>query len=265
VAVALSIPTYLQAAHIQDNSLRYDWDDWSKVPAAASSDEPVAARLRGISQRAVLAFGCGTAEWLVYRFARLCDDPAPWNFLEAAWAMIVEVRYCGYGSAVQWQDYAREQWVGPVKRPIKNTLVRLESAFHLLAWEGHTDPTEYTAKISALTSYVMTDPAPFRRWSGKVLDRFEHLYPRNPEDLLGDVVPREAVDPEFDFRVEETEALVNRFLRTLNYRSNIFLSPPEGMLEHFEGDEDFKGTPYVFDMEMDRQARRTAQSQWRDG
>jgi hypothetical protein len=252
----LSIPRYLQAASVQDNSIRYEWDDWKPIPAARTPDEKLVARLSRVSQRAVLAFGCGTAEWIVYRFGLLCDDPAPWNFLEAAWAMLVDVRYCGYGSAIQWQDYARDDWTGPVKKPIKTALVRLESAIQLLAWEGHTDPSVYTAIIFALTSYVMTDPTPLRTWSSEVLSRLEFLYPRNDNDPLGDVVPREAIDPEFMFDPAATEELINRFFRQCNYQTNKFLSPPEGMREHFEGDDDFVGTPYVFDMDTDRRLRR---------
>jgi hypothetical protein len=253
--MALTIPNYLKAANVQDTSLRYEWDDWYDPPVLEATDEDLVARLQRVSQRAVLAFATGTAEWIVYRFGRLSNDPAPWDFLEAAWAMVVHVRYCGWGSATGWQEYSVKGWDGPVRRPIKNALKLLEIAFQELAREFHTDPTLVTATISTLACYVMTDPAPYREWSGRVLDRFESLYPRHPEDPLGDVVPRQAVDPDFDFRVEQTEVLVNRFLAGLDYRSNRFLTPPEGLLEHFEEEEDFVGTPYVFDMELDRRTR----------
>jgi hypothetical protein len=250
--MTLPIPTYLEAASVQDNVLRYEWDDWRTLPSLEATDEELVARLRRVSYRAVLAFACGTAEWIVYRFGSLNEDSAPWNFLEAAWAMIVDVRYCGYGDATAWQAYSPKKWNGPVKGPIDEALKTLEIAFQQLASEYHTDPTVFAATISTLACHVMTDSLPYKTWSGQVLAQFESIYPRKPGDELGDVVPRQAVDPEFDFKVEQTETLMNHFLETLDYHSNMFLSSPEGMREKFEGEESFQGTPYVYSMEADR-------------
>ena len=250
--MTLSIPDYLKVANIQDSSLRYEWDDWRTLPALRAPDEELVARLKGVSQRAVLAFACGSAEWTVYRFAKLCNDPTPWDYLESAWAMIVDERYCGCGSSIGWEVHSYKGWDGPIKKPIRKSLNYLDIAFRQLASEYHADPAAFSAMISALARYVMTDPAPYDQWCEQVLRRFEALYPRDPEDQQGDVVPRQAVDIEFDFNVEETEALIMQFLASLDYQSNVFLSSPAGMLEHFDGEEDFQGIPYVFNMEADR-------------
>ncbi len=134
----------------------------------------------------------------------------------------------------------------------------LEIAFQQLVSEYHTDPTNFAGFLSTLACYVMTDPTPYKRWRDEIIKRFQLLYPRNDRDLFGDVVPRQAVDPGYDFQTEQTEALVNRFLSVLNYRDNPFLSSPNGMLEHFEGEWNFKGTPYLFDIRQDRQERGLA-------
>ena len=254
--MALRVPNYLAAARIQDNTIRYEWDDWRTLEPLEVVDDELNVRLHGLSQRAVFAFMCGVAEWIYYRLAKLCDDPAPWAYMEAAWAMVVELRYCGYGSGTWWQEYELEGWEGPIKAPIARALERVEVAFQQLALAGNDPAMDEGALIAALAVYVMPDPAPYKRWCGEVLARFESMYPRDPEDPLGDVVPREAVDPECDFHVEQTERLINQFLASLDYRSSRFLSSPEGMLGSAELDEPFQGTPYVFDIEADRQARR---------
>src|SRR5215831_16162061 len=151
--MALPIPNYLRAANVQENSISYRWDDWDDLPALQDPDKEIAARLVRVSQRAVLAFACGSAEWVVHRFGQLCDVSAPWDFISGAWAMIIHVRYCGYGTGTGWQEYSLENWEGPVKGPIKDTLELLETAFQQLAWEGHTDPTRYAALIAILASY----------------------------------------------------------------------------------------------------------------
>jgi len=170
--------------------------------------------------------------------------------------MIVHLRYSVGAEA--WSYHSQKGWEGPVKGPIKRGLEYLEAAFYLLSSEYRTDPLDLTVRLSTLTSYVMSDPMPYKTWCEQVLNRFEVLYPRDPEDPLGDVVPRQAVDPGFDFRVEQTEVLINEFLSSLDYRSNPFLRSPKAMLEHIEGEQDFKGIPYVFSIDADRTARHTS-------
>jgi hypothetical protein len=114
----LQMPRYIQAAKIDDPVVRYAWDDWRDLAALQKIDAALRERLDRVSQRAVLAFMCGTAEWLVQRFAGLLDDPAPWVFLDAAWAMTVNVHYGEPGGAGSWEKYQLKGWDGPVKRPV---------------------------------------------------------------------------------------------------------------------------------------------------
>ena len=246
----LSVAKYLKVSNCQDASVRYAWDDWKSLPELKSPNEELFARLKGLSQRAVLAFACGTAEWPIYRFERLCDTTLPWNLIQTAWAMIVHLRY-GLGPE-SWSYHSAKGWEGPIKRPIWKTLMMLEAAFYP---EYHTDPPSKAAKISALTCYVMSDPAPYNEWCEQVLKRFEALYPRDPEDELGDAVPRQAVDPDYHFKIEQTEYLIQNYLAGLDCDSNIFLSSSEEMLEDFGDALTFTGTPYVFDIERDRKVR----------
>ena len=251
--MTLPVPGYLASAHVDDESVRYEWDDWRTLPAAETPDPELVKRLKGVSQRAVLAFLCGTAEWIYARLGRFCEDPAPGEYLEAAWAIIIDSRYVGYGTADWWQTYSASEWLGPVKGPIHDALAGVETAAQQLALE-RIDPSFKAARLATLSAYIMPDPKPYIRWRDQIMDRFERVYPRRPEDPLGDVVPRQAIDPGFDFRAEDTEALINRFLTELDHDTNRFLSSPEGMLK---GDVDghFMGTPYRFDIEADRQAR----------
>jgi len=255
----LPVPKYLQVANINDTSIRYEWDDWRTLPALQTIDENLKSRLRKISQRAVITFMCGTAEWIVYRFSKLYEDPDLSAYLEAAWAMSIDVRYCVCGcGGIGWQEYSIKGWDGPIKNPIADALERLEIAIQKLAWEG-TDPVRRAALLAALATYVMTDPATYNRWVALVLGRLESVYPRDPEDKLGDVVPREAIDPEFDFKIGQAETLINQFLAGLDFHTNIFLSTPEDILESDdEEEEEFQGIPYVYSIEGDRKARRKA-------
>ena len=248
------MPKYLSMADIQDDSIRYAWDDWNEEQAEKVLDQELKQRLHNISKRAVLAFMCGSAEWIVHRYEKIHDNTLPLLYLEAAWAMTVSVRYSGYGG-VYWVDFNRDQWTGPIRRPIAKAFDRVEGAIQELEWEG-ADPVNQAVLLSSLAIYIMNDKTAYKHWCDQVMDRFEAVYPLIPDDPLGDVVPRQAIDPDYDFKIEKTELLINEFLAGLDYSSNIFLSPPEGMLEIYDEDEGFSGTPYQFDIASDRKSRR---------
>jgi hypothetical protein len=112
------------------------------------------------------------------------------------------------------------------------------------------DPSSSSAELDKLTRYLLTDPTPYVRWRNQIIERFEKLYRLNTEERLGDVVPRQAIDPDFDFPPGQTETLVNEFLRQIDYTANPLLNTPEMMLE-----DGFDGAPYVFNLEEDRRKR----------
>src|SRR5262245_45175072 len=129
--MALPPPRYVQAANIQDDSVRFEWDDWKDIPAAGTPDKELVRRFGKISDRAVLAFMCATAEWIVHRFSKLCDDPAPLAYLEAAWASTISMWYRASAREGGWETYVhknKREWRGPVKAPIADALQLLEEA-----------------------------------------------------------------------------------------------------------------------------------------
>jgi hypothetical protein len=228
---------------IQDPVIRYIWDDWNVEAVDMPLEGPLQQRLHSIALRAVAAFAIGTAEWIVYRFARLSSDPAPALRLEAAWAQVVSFRYSGH------HDIKLDEWRGPVRGPLGIALRRV--IFALDEAEKIGDAAWRAGRAYKLARHVINNPAPYLEWSDHVLSRLEILYPSNPGDPLGDVVPREAMDPDFDFDMLESEALINRFLSGLDYRENPFLNAPQQMFQ-----QGFAGTPYSFRLEGDRHARQ---------
>jgi hypothetical protein len=241
----LPVPQNIQISNIQDNIIRYKWDDWNVEQAEEPINDEFYKRLERISQRANVAFTIATAEWIVNRFARLFDDPLPYQYLEVAWVQVIDRHY----TAFTWEDYTDEkQWTGPLKGPIGIAMTRVMYAIQQAQEDG--DPELRAAWITNLAQYIMTDPVPYQTWRERIMERLEAIYPRNPNETLGEVVPREALDPDFDFNVEQTEPLINQFLAGVDYRSNPFLNSPEKMLA-----EGFEGTPYVFNIEEDRKAR----------
>lgn len=254
----LEIPKYIIDADIQDNNIQYKWDDWNQEHAEQFVDEDLADRLSRVAPRAILALMCGSAEWIVHRFAHMVDDPAPSDYLEAAWATVIDTKYSGHGS-ITWQDY-REHWTGPVKGPISRALLRLEVGVQQLHWQRE-DPIFRAKPLISLVSYVIPKPEIYKKWYNQVTYRLESLYPRIPGDEFGDVVPRQALDIDQNFNPQSTEELVNTFLSRLNPEKNRFLSPPKDILDVTwegpveEAPPDFIQTPYRFNLEADRLVR----------
>jgi hypothetical protein len=243
--MALSLPRYVRLLAIRDNVLRYKWDDWNVEQAEEPIDEVLFKRLVGISYRADVAFTIGTAEWIVFRFTSLCNDALLLQYLEAAWAQLIDLHYGG----IRWDNFtAAQDWTGPVKCPLKVCMNHLADALEE-ADEGD-EPAFLAALVANLAKYVITDPRQYLTWQERALNRLEVLYRRDSEESLGEVIPKEVLDPDRQFSVEQTEVLINRFLRALDYRSNPFLNSPERMVE-----KGFAGTPYRFNIEDDRRAR----------
>lgn len=241
--MALIIPPYIQASGIDSPFVRYKWDDWN-VPETYTTiaDEGFYEHTKVLSHRAALALAIASAEWVLYRFDKLCQDRLPYLYIEAAWASVVDAHYL-----IRWEPAAKD-WAGPVRGPIAAAIVIVQHAVTTAVYEDAQGiPLSY---ISNLVTYVLPDPAPFLNWRDRMTVRLERLYPFDPKETLGEVVPREALDPDFNFDPALTESLINRFLQSLDPQTNPFLFKGHVMLE-----QKFEGQPYVFNIEEDREKR----------
>jgi hypothetical protein len=240
--VPLYNPEYLRRSDVRDTTVAYTWDDWKVEEAYEPLDDDLLARLAQMSYRANEAFTIACAEWIVDRFRLLSDDPAPINYIEAAWAAIVDWRYAKYFEPVD------EEWQGPVRRALEVTMALTVEVI------GRTEncdlPEISSASIANLAKHVMTRPEPFEEWQEWAVERLTLFYPRDEEEPLGPVVPREALDPDIAFSPSDTPEYINRFLKSLDFRKNEFLEPPETMLK-----SGFEGHPYTFNAAEDRRQR----------
>jgi hypothetical protein len=231
--VPLYTPEYLRRSAMQEATVAYTWDDWNVEAAYEPLDDDLLGRLAQVSYRANEAFTIACAEWIVYRFGALSDDPTPSNYIEAAWAAIFDWRYLKYFEPLD------EEWQGPVRRALEVAIVLVVEVI------GRTEsddlPEISAASVSNLAKHVMSNPKAFEEWQEWAVERLAKFYPRNEEEPLGPVVPREALDPDIEFSPIETPEYINRFLRNLNFSKNEFLEPPETMLK-----SGFEGVPYVY-------------------
>ena len=149
--MALPIPRHIAAANLDDAMIRYQWDDWNVEQAEEPIDKDFYKRLEGISQRANAALTIASAEWIVHRFAPFADVSLALQYVEAAWAQIVDFRY-GSGP---WDAYVDEgEWGGPVLRPIWTAMYRIQFALEVA--KDDEAPELRAAWITRLAPYLMT-------------------------------------------------------------------------------------------------------------
>ena len=240
--MTLPVPGYIAAANVAEPAPRYEWDDWNLPQIFDGDDDGFKRRLERLSYRAILGFTIATGEWIVQRFARLSSDPVPELHLEAMWAGMIDSRYVRY-----WEP-PDSQWLGPIRGALRLAIVfSLEAMVDLDACGEVALSGDRAARVALR---VLPDPRPFESWRDRIVARLEQLYPHEKRDPVGDVVPREALDPAVDFRPEQAEALVRRYLAGLDPARNQFLATPEEMRVRR-----FRGTPYQFDVAEDRMLR----------
>ncbi|MBZ4418139.1 hypothetical protein [Myxococcus sp. RHSTA-1-4] len=230
--MTLPVPAYLERSGVQDRNLRFSWDDNRYERAYTPLDKAARARLERLSQRAILAFAIACAEWLFHRFRPVSIPAFLDDYIEAAWAAVVDARYANY-----YLEPRGDEWQGPDRKPLAVALMLLVDT--IVRVENDDHPDIGALSLANLAAHVMTDPKPFQEWRERVMSRLERLYPLNPRDTRGEPVPREALDPDFDLQPEMAPVLVGSFLGRLDPKANPFLRTPEEMRNLF-----FEGVPY---------------------
>lgn len=237
----LSVPQYIQAAGINSSILHYEWDEWNVKKYYTTVDEELLERLSILSYRAKVAMTIASAEWVVARFDALSNDKTPRQYLEAAWAGNIDLRYARY---IETND---DEWRGPVRGPLNMTISIVVDA--LFCKDESAEPAENPAWMCALAEHVIPAKEPFWHWRDRCLDRLQALYTarEDKDDLfdedqaLGGIVPREVFDPEKDSEPDRSAQLANLYLQGLEVHANPFLRSPQELLE-----EGFEGVPYTY-------------------
>jgi hypothetical protein len=231
--MTLLMPPYIKNAKVADAPINYDWDDDDPEEAYLDPDERLRHRIGEISDRGVVALSAGFAEWIAWRLSKHSDTKLLFQVIEAVWAGIVDWSYFEQLDAPDFSD-----WQGSVRGPICAAINLLDEIIYLITDGQFASPESVC--LTQLALHVLPDPKPFKDWRRSTIKRLAAMYPRRPDDRLGTPVPREALDPAFDYKHEMEEELTARFLKGLDWKQNPSLRSPEAMKE-----DGFEGTPYL--------------------
>jgi hypothetical protein len=217
--MALSIPAYMSTASFSQTPIKFEWNDVSPARAFGNENISLEKKIAALSIRAITGLAAAFDEWVVFRLAGRSDSSLPLYFIEAAWAAVVDWQYIGSTNIPP-----RDEWRGPERGPVRAGMLLLSKVLGKAPSLGLIDYD--TVCISNLAEHVLPDTGEFRKWRKAVLDRLSKLYPVNPDDKLGAPIPREAYDPTFDFKIEMTDDLVGKYIQSLDFSKNPYLTKP---------------------------------------
>jgi hypothetical protein len=230
--MVLSIPKYIEEAGVIGAPLTYKWEDDNHRNYWAPGVPALEYKIGKCAGRAVVTLSAGIAEWVAWRLSEFLEDNTLFDCIEAVYASVIDWRYFNPPSQpIKWGK-------GPVRGPADVTRYLLVKAVDEAS--GDEDVAERAVALAKLVEHVLPDSVKsFRKWRNEAIARLRKIEPLDLDEPDGNPVPREVLDPNFEFKPEESAKLLAKFLKSLDYRKNAYLSSPEKMLK-----AGFKGTPY---------------------
>ena len=237
-------PQYIADQGQPSPVLKYIWDDTRVDMDFQYNPTDLIGKIMGTTTRSKIALCIGIYEWIIWRFHRLSDDPAPFQIAEASWCGNINAAY------VEYIEFSRKEYCGPVRRPLFAAMMSLGPVLNFTS-VNESDWVNRLFILAPLAMHVLPDTKPFESWLETVTDRLLLIYPASEDDPYedmfneqeeerrGPLVAREALDPSFDYRPEQAPMLLDQFLRGVDYENNPFLRGPKEMLA-----KGFKGEPY---------------------
>ncbi len=208
------VPEYIPVSQISSQFPEYEWDEWDPYAPLGEHDEQTMDVLAKVTDRGIIAYSIGCAEWVVYRLSPYFDDERPYRFLEACWAFEMEK---GYEAPKPFNEH---EWQGKIRGAVELSLVTILNSYYLTEEEG----AEVEAALAELiVLHVMADTTPFLNWRSKILPRLASIYPRNSSDVWGEPIPRQFLDPSKDMGRDERLRMVREFLDGLSSKENDLL------------------------------------------
>ena len=228
-----SMPKYIQTANIDNTELHFTWDDWKVSELFTYDSTAIAEKLLKLEPRAQVAMGVGIYEWIAWRFRKVTDELLPYRLAEAAWLGVSDPFHMAY------VELERRSWMGPVRGPLWCAVTWLVPMV-FYKQKGEEELESGLRYLPRLAMHVLPDPRPFEEWINFVSNRLLYLYEAKKDDPFDDlfelndhggvVVPKEALDPDFEFSPDRSEKLFQKYLQSTDPEKNPIINGPEQMV-----------------------------------
>ena len=233
---------------------RFEWgkDTATKFSSTQLTNGRLLAVLSKVGYKASMGIAVALTELIQlrsknqYPYINITEEFAP--KIEALWAAAIDPLYL----RDPFFDYKYADENGVKATYSSNWYILRYIARRYIAGSYYIH--EFLVNIAMLTRHLMPNKGLFDKWFTETMQKTVETFPclydygdldENDEkavyDCSADVpVPREFFfNPEFIYSPNAAKSVLNSFLKSLNYRNNLWLCTPEEMLE-----KGFKGTPY---------------------
>jgi hypothetical protein len=247
-------PRYIRESGIVGAPLSFKWSDKSDHIGPLEGGSAVDDEIFPIDHCGVVALGAALEEWAVWRFDGKIDTQRYLFQVDAIRAWPIHRLYFKGPREVEWVD----------EPPVDAAMSRIED---LAIGSASKKFIEFPAKLpmnQVHQTFVLRHVIPkasrkaFDAWFKVVVRRLAQFAPRPKEPMkefddypdeaaydlaqrpfFGAPVPPEIVDPDFEYESSMREPLLDKFLKSLDYKVNPFLRSPDELKEG-----GFEGTPY---------------------
>jgi hypothetical protein len=235
----LSMPPYIEMSGVAGAPIRHKWNDDDPDTFYTESDR-IQMVIAKTTTNGAAALAAGSVEWVAWRMSKHADVTVLLQAIEATWAAIVDSRYVRslYDSPLALKQ---KEWRGAERGPVYAAYWQLRDVLRPLAKNEPASPEASTSV--RLARYVMPSAKLkiFETWWRFAAKRLAELHPDSEEGKndTGKPIPREALNPDIDYKPSDASGYLTAFLRGLDPRSNPFLSSAAEMKK-----AGFAGSPY---------------------
>jgi len=233
---------------------------WRGAQAHIGPVEVVTPLLKSLGQGtglAQVAQCAGVLLWAIWRLKNAANVDHNLEVAEAAFAYCVDWRYF---------DETADPWHEVLDQPpalsaaMKVNSLMLRALDHEAYWNSFYQPVSETFHSTNIVHHILPKPQrrDFKIWLDSVIDRVQTFFPlpdipnkkfrtfdseaaydQYVTPRRGVAVPPQILDPGFDYKPQEREALLAEFLGQLDPQKNRYLRSPVSMLKL-----GFVGVPY---------------------
>ena len=217
----------MDASALASAPIQHKWND-KDVPTFYTETDRIQSMIARTTTAGAVALAVGCLEWVAWRMSKHSDVTLLFKAIEAMWAGIIDYRYVRslYDSPLVLKQ---KEWQGPAKGPVYAAYWQLVRLQERLEDRGPASPDASCAV--RLARFVLPAPKPFEAWWRVILKRLVELHPDSEEgeDDIGKPIPREAMDPNLDYKLRDEKRYLAAFLKSLDPKTNPFLATPKEM------------------------------------
>jgi hypothetical protein len=233
----LSIPAHVERAAVVGAPIEHRWND-DDPPTFYAETDRIQSTIAKTTTAGAVALALGCLEWVVWRFSKHADVTVLLHAIEAMWAGIVDVRYVRSLRASPLA-ISRKESKGPERGPLFVAYRQLKDLRNCLESREPASPESSCAVRMGRS--VLPNRDAFEPWWRFAAKRLAETHPESEEgpDDVGKPIPRQALDPDVDYKASDAPEYIAAFLERLDRARNPFLASPDEMKQ-----AGFAGTPY---------------------